>query len=85
MQFIDEGDCAAVMQPRAAADVLQKENQARLAAGGQVRDGLAHVARLGQPAAFGQPQKQAGQPVGKIAAEQEQVIVFELAEKFFRP
>lgn len=50
----------------------------------RVRQDLAKVARLGEPAAFRDPEEQARQPIGETATDEEQVVVLEFAKEFLR-
>ena len=49
-----------------------------------VGEHLADVARIGQPPALGHAQEQAREPVGEIAADEQQVVVLELVEELLR-
>ena len=67
-----------------AAHLLQEEYEAGIAGRAGVCKGFADVARFGEPAALGEPEKKARQPVGEAAAEKEEVVVLQFAEEFFR-
>ena len=82
VQLGDERLGAAV-DARAHADLLQERDQPVVLHGVVVGEHLADVARIGQAPALGHAQEQARQPVGEIAADQQQVVVLELVEQLF--
>ena len=71
----------ALVDARAHAHLLQEGDQPLVLAGVVVGHDLADVARVGQPLALGHAQEQARQPVGEIAADEQQVVVLELVEQ----
>ena len=73
----------AAEHARAHAHLLQEGEQALVLRGVVVRQDLAEIARVRQALALGHAQEQARQPVGKVAADQQQVAVLELVEQLF--
>jgi hypothetical protein len=61
----------------AHADLLEEGHQAHILQAVAVGEDLAHVARVGEAAALGHAQEEPREPVGEIAADDEQVVVLE--------
>ena len=74
----------AGVDARAHADLLQERHEPLVLHRVVVGEHLAHVARVGQPLALRHPQEQSRQPVGEVAADQQQVVVLELVEELLR-
>ena len=83
VQFVDELLRAAV-EARAHADLLQERHQPLVLAGMAVGKDLADIARVRQAPALGHAQEQPRQPVGEVAADEQQVVVFQFVEQFLR-
>ena len=83
MQFVDEA-LGALIDARAHAHLLQEGHQPLVLARVVVGQHLADVARVGQALALGHAQEQPRQPVGEIAADEQQVVVLELVEQLLR-
>ena len=71
----------AVVDARAHAHLLQELHEPHVALRVVVGEHLAHVARIRQALPLGHAQEQARQPVGEVAADEEQVVVLELVEE----
>ena len=82
MQFLDK-TFGADVYPGTDADLLQEGHQATVLAGVIIGEHLADIARVGEPLALRHAQKEARQPVGEIAADEQQVIVLELMKQLF--
>ena len=80
MQLLDEA-LGAHVDAGAHAHLLQEGHQAVVLAAVIVRQHLADIARIGEPLALRHAQEQPRQPVGEIAADEQQVIVLELVEQ----
>jgi len=70
--------------PRAHADLLEEGNEPHVGQAVAVGKDFADIARIGQPPALGHAQEEPGEPVGEVTADDEQVVVLERVEKFFR-
>ena len=71
----------AAVDARAHAHLLQERHEALVLARVVVGQHLADVARVRQALALGHAQEQARQPVGEVAADEQQVVVLELVEQ----
>ena len=80
MQFRDERFRAAI-DARAHAHLLQERHEPLVLHRVIVGQHFADVARVGQALALRHAQEQPRQPVGEIAADQQQVVVLELVEQ----
>ena len=83
MQLVDELLRAAV-DARPHADLLEKCHQPAVAARVIVGQHLADIARIGKPVPLGHAEEQPRQPVGEVAADEQQMVMLELVEKLFR-
>ena len=61
----------------------RNDDQPLVLAGVVIGHDLADIARIRQPMAFGHAQEQPRQPVGEVAADEQQVVVLELVEQLF--
>ena len=80
MQFVHEA-LGADVDARAHAHLLQERDEALVLLGVVVGQHLADVARVRQALALRHAQEQARQPVGEVAADEQQVVVLELVEQ----
>ena len=80
MQFRNER-LGAADDARAHAHLLQESEQPLVLRGVVVGQDLAEIARVRQAPALGHAQEQARQPVGKVAADQQQVTVLQFVEQ----
>ena len=80
MQLVHEA-LGADVDARAHAHLLQERHEPLVLAGVIVGHDLADVARVGQALPLGHAQEQSRQPVGEVAADEQQVIVLELVEQ----
>ena len=81
MQLGDER-LGAAEHARAHAHLLQESEQPLVLRGVVVGQDLAEIARVRQALALGHAQEQARQPVGEVAADQQQVAVLQFVEQF---
>jgi hypothetical protein len=80
MQLVDEA-LGTDIDASAYAHLLQKGHEALILAGGVVGHDLADIARIGEPLALGHAQEQPRQPVGEVAADEQQMVVFEFVKQ----
>ena len=83
MQLLDE-PIGPDVDARSDANLLQECDQALVGSGMSIGQHLANVARIRESLALGHAQEQASEPVRKIAADEQQVIVFELVKQPLR-
>ena len=83
MQLGDERLRAGV-DARAHAYLLQERNEPLVLHRVVVCKHLAYVTRVGEPLALCHAEEEPRQPVGEVAADQQQVIVLELVEELLR-
>ncbi len=79
IQLLDKA-LGADVDAGAHAHLLQERHEPVIIARMVIRQHFADVARVGEPLALRHAQKQSREPVGEVAADEEQVIVFELVK-----